>query len=156
MTTRQLTLTQFQRKLLTVAPSLEKAMVRGFRIGAQRLKAIAVQNIITRRAVATAQLARSVTVDNHQDGATVLVNAPHADFVESGTRPHRPPIQPLADWAKVKGLARTDAEARRIGFLVARAIAVRGTPPVHYFRDAWTQLQGELPAIMQRELAKVK
>jgi hypothetical protein len=34
------------------------------------------------------------------DGAELLADAPHAAVVETGTRPHMPPLQPLIDWVR--------------------------------------------------------
>lgn len=56
--------------------------------------------------------------------------APYALFVEEGTRPHFPPRAPIELWAqRVLG-------DRRLWFVVARAIARRGTRARHMFRDA--------------------
>jgi hypothetical protein len=51
-------------------------------------------------------------------------------FVNDGTRPHWPPIGPLAYWAARKfGYPVGSAQAQRAGYLVARAISRRGTKP---------------------------
>lgn len=56
--------------------------------------------------------------------------------VEIGTKPHFPPIQPLADWAEHKlGVPRE--EARSVGFLIARKISQKGTEGVHMFERAF-------------------
>jgi transcriptional regulator GlxA family with amidase domain len=155
MTVKRMTLTQFQRQVVALVPELEKAMVKGFRLGAQRLKGVVVEKIRETNAVASGQLAASVGVSLVPDGALVTVDAPHAGFVEEGTRPHRPPLQPLIDWVKTKGLARDDRQARSIAFAVQRAIALRGTRPRFYFRDAWEQARPEIEAMVAAELEKV-
>lgn len=50
--------------------------------------------------------------------------------MEYGRRPgsRMPPVEPLVRWAKRHKLGRTDKETRAIGFLIARAIARRGSP----------------------------
>lgn len=64
--------------------------------------------------------------------------APYAQFVEEGTRPHFPPRAPLELWAqRVLGDG-------RLWFVVARAIARRGTRARHMFRDAFAQVQGRI------------
>lgn len=54
--------------------------------------------------------------------------AAHALFVHEGTRPHWPPVGALTDWARRHGIPNP--------FLVARAIALRGTRAVPFLRDA--------------------
>jgi hypothetical protein len=58
------------------------------------------------------------------DGLTgeVRVNSKHGPFVEYGTRPHFPPVEPLEDWARRHGMP------PGTGFLIARKIAKYGTP----------------------------
>lgn len=55
--------------------------------------------------------------------------APYAVYVEMGTKPHWPPRAPLELWA-----ARVLGDAR-LWFVVARAIARRGTRARHFMRD---------------------
>lgn len=72
------------------------------------------------------------------DGVIGVVGSPlnYAEYVELGTRPHFPPIEPLIDWVKTKGIA-TDEEAEQIAYRIARAIAVRGTLAVGMFNRAF-------------------
>ena len=51
-------------------------------------------------------------------------NAEYAPHVEWGTRPHFPPVKAVAGWARRHGIN---------PFLVARAIAVRGTKAARMF-----------------------
>lgn len=53
--------------------------------------------------------------------AEIRAEASYASFVEFGTRPHFPPVDALRDWA-----ARVLGD-ERLAFVVARAIARRGT-----------------------------
>lgn len=103
----------------------------------------------------------------------IVADAPHAAAVEAGSRPHRPPIEPLIAWVKLRGMqalnpARSqgakhgreasrwvgarlkesesggslDVDApRRVAFMIANAIAKRGTKPHRY-------MQGSIPAIV--------
>jgi len=69
--------------------------------------------------------------------------APYAVYVEEGTRPHWPPRAPIEFWAqKVLG-------DRALWFVVARAIARRGTKAHHMFRDAMAQVQPTLASRLQ-------
>jgi hypothetical protein len=67
--------------------------------------------------------------------------APYAVYVESGTRPHFPPIAPLRLWAaRVLG-------NERLAYVVARAIARRGTRARRMFAQA---LDAVRPTIQPR------
>jgi len=62
--------------------------------------------------------------------ATVEANAEYASYVEWGTRPHFPPPDALRDWA---GKFLGDPN---LAFVVARAIARRGTVPRNFMGQA--------------------
>lgn len=55
--------------------------------------------------------------------------------VELGTRPHRPPIAPLQDWAEHK-LGIDSERSRAVAFAIAGKIAKVGTKGAFMFRDA--------------------
>lgn len=75
--------------------------------------------------------------------------------VELGTRPHFPPIEPLADWARHK-LGVPEEEATRVGYLIARKIARQGTEGVHMFRDAFKASQPQIEAMLERATARIR
>ncbi len=94
-------------------------------------------------------------VEVEKDGATLFSDAPHAAFIERGTRPHTPPFAPILAWVKRKKLAkgattvvRGAVEAKLDEFereimvarAIQRAIARRGTRPLRV-------LERTLPAI---------
>lgn len=62
-----------------------------------------------------------IVITNDNVTADVVAHANYASFVEYGTRPHFPPVDALRDWA-----ARVLGD-ERLAFVVARAIARRGT-----------------------------
>lgn len=87
----------------------------------------------------------------------------YAAYVEFGTRPHWPPLQPLIDWVRTKGLAsrssdieyvggRTrkvrgqstrdyqDAKIVRIARAIQRSIAARGTRPQQFAAEAFATM----------------
>ena len=73
----------------------------------------------------------------------------HAQPVELGTRPHFPPVAPLADWAVAKlGVPRRDA--RRVGFAIARKISIEGTEGAFMFTRAFEANRGQVAAIYNR------
>ena len=74
-------------------------------------------------------LRRSVMTTFVPDGAIVRVTAPHAAPLEYGARPFRPPLGPLVEWAKRKGLENPKAAA----WFIARKFERFGFPPRRYF-----------------------
>lgn len=79
--------------------------------------------------------------------------------VESGSRPHFPPVGPLQLWVRRKLGIGDEREARSVAFLIARAISRRGTPAVWMFRKAWDanldQVEGFLKAAGERIIARL-
>jgi len=82
---------------------------------------------------------------------TIEYDAPHAPYIEYGTRPHWPPIEPLAAWA-VRVLQVPKAEARQVGFLIARKIAAVGTEPQPFLRPAVDLGKVKAPAIIKNAM----
>lgn len=157
--TRRVSLTEFERICTNFAPELRDAYVRGLRRAALRLERYTVEEIDSAKpspAVDTGELRQSVDATFVEDGAVVSVDAPHAPMMEYGTRPFRPPLAPLAEWAKRKGYATTDAEARAVAWRVADAIAERGIEPRSYFGKAWDRMLAELPQDIALELARLR
>ena len=77
--------------------------------------------------------ARPVAVTGDAVTGAVSTSVRHAVPVEIGTKPHRPPVEPLADWAKAR-LGLSDREARRAAWAIAARIAARGTEGAFMFR----------------------
>ncbi len=81
--------------------------------------------------VDTGRLRASITPEVRRDGREIIgvvgSNVVYAPFVELGTRPHFPPLYALETWAKRRGIS---------AFLVARAIAIRGTRAVRFLQRA--------------------
>lgn len=157
--TLRLSIPEFQRWLTTIDAKWERAIVKGLRKGALRLERYTVQEIdraSPRPAVDTGELRKSVDSTFVPDGAIVSVDAPHAPFLEYGTRPFSPPIAPLMEWAKRKGFASTDEEARAIAFRVQKAFSRRGMQPRGYFAKAWARLLSDIESDIMSELNKVR
>lgn len=97
----------FARRIAKMGPELEAATIKGLQSAALRLESIIPEAIADTKPFVpsdTGQLHRSHYHEFTARGALVGVDAPHAPFMEYGTRPHRPPFQPLADWAYRKGI----------------------------------------------------
>lgn len=154
MTTRQVTVEQFAELLRELPEEFTQAAVRGLRSAAMVLQGYAVEEITHAEphpAVATGELARSVVSTPVEDGSIVKVDAPQGVFMEEGTRPHFPPLQPLEDWVTLKGFARDPAAVRRIAYAIALKIARDGIAPRHFFQKAVARLERE--AVIPREIA---
>lgn len=169
---RQVTIPEFQRFLARMVPDVTRALVRGLRAGAlilQRTVVIEIGQTSPRPAVDTGELRNSVQYVQRPDGAAVTVDAPHAAAIENGTRPFTPPLQPLIDWVRRKGIGRMEGPAPRRGrrrwrsaqeasvINTARAIqmtiAKRGIAPRHYFARGWARALPLILAEADRELA---
>ena len=85
----------------------------------------------------------SVAVGIGQDSVQVGPNAYYGPFVEFGTKPHFPPVAPLALWARRHGMPGG-------GFALALAISRYGTPPQPYMIPAFEQVNRErLPRFLE-------
>ena len=85
----------------------------------------------------TGRMARSVGFRWEGTAGTVYTTSRYGGFVDKGTKPHWPPLRAIEGWAKRHGIP---------PFLVARAIARKGTP-----RTDW--LTGAFEETARRELA---
>ena len=74
---------------------------------------------------------------------------PHIVYVELGTRPHFPPLQPLRDWVRVK-FGVSEQESYGIAFAIARKIAARGTAGAFMFQKSFDKLQPQLERMFER------
>jgi hypothetical protein len=90
------------------------------------------------------------------DGAIGVVGSPlnYAIPVELGTKPHMPPVEPLADWARFK-LGLSDQEARGVGFLIARKIAREGTKGTHMFGRAIAENERQVLRMFSAALERI-
>lgn len=88
--------------------------------------------------VAFGDLQRSFKHDVKGLTATVWSGKEYALYVEKGTRPHFPPVAPLARWA---GLKLGDSS---LGFVIARSIAKKGTKAQPFFEPAVEDSVGDI------------
>lgn len=159
MATHRVDLSGFANQLGQLPNKLETAIVRGLRSAAMRGVHATVANIGTRNdrtgappAVDEGTLMRSVSSHSILKGAMITVDAPHAAFMEYGTRPHTPPLQPLVDWAKRK-FGVDEKRAKAIAWAVRGKIKKVGTKPRHYMRRTVVELRFKIvPEEVEREL----
>lgn len=138
----------------------QRAIVYACRAAAQEARTEVVRSIqaLKPAPVDTGALVGSFRVTPTPDGADLQSIAPHAGFVEFGTKPHWAPLDPLVAWAgrklrevMRKGQKRDDA-AQALGRRVQVKIARYGTKGRHYFEMA----SHKFPEILQRRLAEAQ
>ena len=93
-----------------------------------------------------ASITPSVTVGPEAIQGVVGSNVKYAPYVELGTRPHWPPIAALETWAKSHGTS---------AFLVARAIARRGTKARRYLQGAYEKNIARIMAMIDRAVKQI-
>lgn len=144
-----------QRKiaiLRTRAQQFTKDAVNEFAINVQ---AQAKRNITDAPAVDTGRLRASVKIESYSDGFAKRVGSDlkYARPVEQGSKPHFPPLEPIKQWARRRGLPESAA------YPIALKISRRGTTAKPWLfpayeserpkfeeiiRDAWEKLSREL------------
>lgn len=71
----------------------------------------------------------------------------YAQPVETGSRPHRPPVEPIADWVRRK-LGKHPDEAKGIAWGIAGKIAKEGSIGVHMFEKGLAATQTQILEIL--------
>lgn len=77
-------------------------------------------------------------------------NLAYAEPVDAGTKPHFPPVAALIPWVEKFITLEHGETAESVAFLIARAIARRGTPAVRMFERGLEAAQSLLPAMAER------
>lgn len=143
------------------------AALRALRRAARLCQAEAVRAIGEVRPyvpVDTGELRRSYVVTDLPDGAALENTAPHAAFMEFGTRPHWAPLSALEAWAERKMRGKIKSRAARVGSeavksfarAAQRAIAKRGTAPRGFHAKASHKFPGIVEAEVRAAIAKVR
>jgi HK97 gp10 family phage protein len=116
---------------ITGQREVRAALAKLARMAPEKLKGAIAESTINihgeaRRNVTTdvGFLKSSINFEVTSGGLTgeVRVNSNYGPYVEFGTRPHFPPVEPLEEWARRHGMP------PGTGFLIARKIARFGTP----------------------------
>lgn len=131
---------EFAEYLRGLTGELEQAAIRGMREAAAEGVGLVVAEIDAADAVDTSGLRQSVRTEELPKGAILGTFAPHAPFVEYGTRPHWPPLGPLQLWA-VRKLGVDPDEAEEVAEGIARSIAWAGTRPRRFFAKAMKRVR---------------
>lgn len=83
---------------------------------------------------------------------------PYAVPVEFGSKPHTPPVEPIADWVRRK-LGKAPEEAADIAQAIVWKIRAHGTEGAHMFSEGFTaveaQMRAEIEAAADRALERI-
>lgn len=97
------------------------------------------------------------TVQGRADGVLGMVSTsqPYAEYVETGTKPHRPPMQPLEDWVHaVLGLS--GDEEKGAAFAIASKIAKKGTTKQPVWQETYNRILPQIQVKVEAGLARVR
>lgn len=159
------------QELARVPGRLRIALARGLRRASEVVVKEAKLNLRANRSMNTGALAASIgyRVDETKLLSTIgpgLVSKAGASadqnygaFVEYGRKPGRmPPPIALRQWIRRKMGRDPDGPGLRgtgrLGFIIARAIAAKGTKPAPFLAPAMNTSQGRMAAAFENELAR--
>lgn len=84
----------------------------------------------------------------------------YAQPVETGAKPHMPPVEPIAEWVRRKLGIKDEAEAKSVAFAIARKIAKSGSKGAFMFREGLAASQAQILEILgdgvERALARIE
>lgn len=88
-------------------------------------------------------LKKSGHINDEYLNKEVVYDAPYAVFVEFGTSPHMPPLQPIEDWVRRKrgDLGVKDGEIKKVARAIQMKISKYGTNPKPFLRPAYDDAQ---------------
>lgn len=131
----------------------------------RQLEAQAKENVTANDSIASGQLRAGITgkVTMHPYELLGEVGAVakgtngynYAPAVEYGTRPHWAPIEPLAEWVKLKGFAGDDRARRRIARAVQIKIARDGTRAQPFMEPAFDTKKHAIIRLFERAIDKI-
>lgn len=81
-------------------------------------------------------------------------NVEYAPYVETGTRPHFPPLAAIQRWVHLKRLGTPKTE-RSIAYAICRAIAVRGTRARPYLEPAFRKNYNRIRKIIGDAVGRI-
>ena len=92
------------------------------------------ENLIEDGSVDTSNLLFSGSVEEKEKVVIIRYDAPYAEPINSGTKPHFVPAKELEGWVRRKINPGSEKKVKQVAFLVARKISKRGTVPT-FFMD---------------------
>ncbi len=98
----------------------------------------------------TGELVNSGFIIGGEGRRTIEFIAEHASYIEYGTSPHMPPVEPLIRWAKRNKMKNPKAAA----WAIAKRIAKEGTPPKPFLRQALEAARSNARLIAEEAVAE--
>ncbi len=135
-----------------VAEELARACAEGALLAEREIKERTPRGVTS--ALAGSISARPPRIDGASVSAAVSTSIAHAIPVELGTKPHFPPVAPIADWARYKLGVPAD-RAGSVAYLIARKIAARGTEGAFMFRDGAEAARPQVERFMSAAVGRV-
>jgi hypothetical protein len=89
----------------------------------------------------------------HAEDNVAVVDAPHAAALETGSRPHTPPLQPLIEWAKQQPEIAFGMSPEQLARFVQQAIKVKGTKPTFFVGNQISKIGLEYLRLIQEALS---
>ncbi len=106
-----------------------------------RIFMLSQENIVKKRISDTGFLLKSGIVKHNYLEKEIIYQAPYSDYIEFGTQPHMPPVEPLQRYAKRKLRAKNYEE---VGWAIANKIRKKGTKPEPFLRPAINEVLSKL------------
>jgi HK97 gp10 family phage protein len=119
---------------------------------ALNIQSQAKRNISDWPAVDTGRLRASIKVESYSDGLARRVGSDvnYAPFVEFGTRPHFPPLEPIREWCRRHSIPEEAAYA------IALKISRTGQPARPFLFPAYEQERPKFEAVIMAAWRKIK
>ena len=124
---------------------------------------LAKNNLVRAHKIAVGTLMNSITYTiNIQTGAVEFYYETYGEYVESGRKPgaRMPPLGPILQWAKVKGMKGRDKKTGRfitdksLAWAIATAIKRDGIPAYPFFDMALAQATEQLYPELENAIVK--
>jgi len=119
MNVKRVTLANLPEMLRRNMKKLQAKVVKATHLTAEKGVGVAEANVPRAFGV----LGDGIIAILHDTGATVRSTAPYSAAVELGSRPHMPPVEPIAAWVRLRGLQGLTAMGRVTRSSKARAAA---------------------------------
>lgn len=150
---------------------------RTLRVILLKLHADADAIIRKNKAIGRGELIRNLREDVYIQAGKIIgvfgvgANVPYGIFRHEGTKPHFPPIEPIAKWVVLKGLFRNNtgkvttfsrvkksanqtASVNAIAFLIARKISKKGTTGLAFLKLSLQQNTGFIESTIRGAFSK--
>jgi len=80
----------------------------------------------------------------------IYSDCPYAEYPETGTRPHMPPVEPLKLWVRRILNIADEKEAESVAWAIAKTIAKYGTKAKPYFRPGIEENIPKFESVMKQ------